>query len=149
MDYFETINSTKEAEMVYANWYAQLPDARKAQMLCNFYDLGINTVRYNARKENPFITEAEATMKYIEANLKNRITSETYAFVVAKMAERAEQEWQERFKKMKKELNWTYADIARFMEASGEDAVKSSISRKLPAFAKFAVCVFEQSKKTE
>ena len=81
MDYFDTINSTKEAELAYANWYSQLPDARKAKMLCDLFQFGIDTVRYNARKENPFISEAETLMKYIELNLKKDFSPDVYAFI--------------------------------------------------------------------
>ena len=50
---------------------------------------------------------------------------------------------------MKKELGWTYEQMARFMGASSGNSLKASVSRKLPAFAKLAVCVFEQMKKGE
>ena len=147
MDYFDTINSTKEAELAYANWYSQLPDARKAKMLCDLFQFGIDTVRYNARKENPFISEAETLMKYIELNLKKDFSPDVYAFIETKMAERAENEWKQRFKTMKNTLGWSYEKMALFMDAGSADALKSSISRKIPNFAKLAICIFEQQHK--
>lgn len=63
--------------------------------------------------------------------------------------ERAEEEWKQRFRAMKKELGWTYEEMARFMGASSGDSLKASVSRKVPGFAKLAVCVFEQMKKGE
>jgi DNA-binding XRE family transcriptional regulator len=62
------------------------------------------------------------------------------------MAEKSEKEWQERFKTMKNELGWTYEQMATFVGAKSDDSIKASINRKLPTFAKLAVCVFEEMK---
>ncbi len=147
MDYFDLINSNKESELAYARWYSQLPDERKARMLADFFEFGQETVKYNAKKENPFLTESELTLRYIELNLKDDYTPEVFAFIQKKMRERAEQEWKKRFKIMKKTMGWSYEEIAKYMGASSRDSVKASISRQLPAFAKLAVCIFEQMKK--
>lgn len=144
MDFFETINSSKAVEMMYANWYEQLPDERKAKMFSDLVQFGIETVRHNARQTNPFISEAEQMMLYFQANLKKELSQEMYAFVERKMIERSEKEWQKRFKTMKKHLNWSYEDIAIYMGAKNSASVKASLNRQLPAFAKLAVCVFEQ-----
>ncbi|MCB0579615.1 MAG: hypothetical protein KDD10_09950 [Phaeodactylibacter sp.] len=146
MDYFDTINSSKESELAYANWYSRLPDERKAKMLCDLFQFGIETIKYNAKKENPFLTESELLLLYMEFNLKDAYPPETFAFIRKKMLERAEEEWKQRFRAMKKELSWTYEEMARFMGASSGDSLKASVSRKLPGFAKLAVCVFEKMK---
>jgi hypothetical protein len=147
MDYFNTINSSKEAELFYAEWYRKLPDERKAKMLCDMYSFGQQSVKYNAKKENPFITDKDALMLFVEANLKDEFSPEIFAFIKKTMAEKSEKEWQERFKTMKNELGWTYQQMATFVGAKSGDAIKASINRKLPAFAKLAVCVFEEMKK--
>lgn len=144
MDYFETINSSKETELAYASWYAAQSDQRKAKMLSDLVQFGVDTVRYNTRKANPFITGDEQMLAYIQSNLKSEFTPETFAFIEAKMAERSEREWQNRFKAMKKALGWSYDDMARYIGASSGNSIKASINRQLPAFAKLAVCVFEQ-----
>jgi hypothetical protein len=146
MDYFDTINSSKEAELAYADWYSQLPDERKARMLCGMFQFGIEVVKYNARKENLFLTKSELLLRYMEFNLKDSYPPETFAFIRKKMLERAEEEWKQRFKAMKKELGWTYDEIAKYIGARSGASVRASVSRKLPAFARLAVCVFEQMK---
>lgn len=146
MDYFDFVNSSKESELAYARWYSQLPDERKAKMLCDLFQFGIETVKYNAKKENPFLTESELLLQYMEYNLKGTYPPETFAFIREKMMERAEEEWKQRFRAMKKDLGWTYDEMARFMGASSGDSLKASVSRKLPGFAKLAVCIFEQMK---
>ncbi len=147
MDYFDTINASRESELAHAEWYSKLPDERKAKMLCDLFQFGLETVKYNAKKENPALTEAELLLKYIDLNLKDAYPPETFTFIRQKMLERAEEEWKQRFRAMKKELGWTYDDIATFIGAGSGNSVKASVSRKLPAFAKLAVCVYERMKR--
>lgn len=59
------------------------------------------------------------------------------------MEEKAEREWKKRFKAMKDDLDWSYTDMANIMDSDSADAVKSSVSRKLPGFAKLAIGVYE------
>ena len=147
MDYFETINSSREFEIGYANWYYQLPPERKAVIMSDLFQFGLDTVRYNARKENPFITEADQMKKYVDYNLKDEFPTDSFNLIQNVLSARSEAEWQQRFKTMKKALGWSYDDIARFVGAASGDSIKASVNRQLPAFAKLAVCVFEQLKK--
>lgn len=103
-------------------------------------------VQRDVNKENPFATKAEITLRFIELTQKDAYPPETFAFIRQKMLERAETEWKQRFRAMKKELGWTYEEMVRFMGASSGDSLKASVSRKLPGFAKLAVCVFEKMK---
>ena len=82
-------------------------------------------------------------MRFIEVTQKADYPEATFAFIVETMHKRSEKEWQQRFKTMKKELGWSYDDMANFIGAENAETVKSSINRKLPAFAKLAVCIFE------
>lgn len=92
MDYFELINSSKEIELTYAEWYYQLPAERKAQMMCDAFQMGLDSVTYNYYKENPHATKAEALMFYMEQNLKPFFSDSTWMFVRATMEEKAEEE---------------------------------------------------------
>ena len=143
MDYFSMQNSSKEADLAYAKWYEHLPLERKAKLFCDMYEFGVQAVKYNLLKKSPFITQAELTLKFLEINVKHTYAPEVWDFIQKKLEERAEAEWKQRFGKMKKSLDWNYANIATFINASSSDSVKSTISRGLPAFAKLAVCVFE------
>jgi hypothetical protein len=143
MDYFDLINSSREAEMVYANWYYHLPDERKAQIMNDTFQFGVDSVLYNYRKDHPYCAEAEALLFYMEQNLKPFFSEDTWAFIQATMEEKAAQEWKIRFKAMKADLGWSYTDMANIMNASGPDAIKSSVSRHIPGFAKLAVGVYE------
>lgn len=143
MDFFESTNSSREIEEMYSKWYYQLSDERKSNMLADMVQFGIDSVRYNALKDNPFLTASEQTLEYMRYNLKEDFSPEMFSFIEEKMLNRSEKEWQERFKTMKKELGWSYESMAKYMGAGSGDAVKSSVNRQLPGFAKLAVCVFE------
>jgi len=149
MDYFDTLNSPKEAELAYAKWYEQLPIERKAKMICDFYQFPMDKVSYDTKKENPFVNESDIKLLFIQHTQKEKYLPETFAFIQQKMKERSEKEWQNRFKAMKKTLGWSYEEMARYIGASNGASVKASINRKLPAFAKLAVCVFEQMQKNQ
>ena len=80
---------------------------------------------------------------------KEKYSPKVFAFIQQKMKERSEKEWQDRFKTMKKTLGWSYDQMATYSGASNGASVKASVNRKLPAFAKLAVCVFEQMQKNQ
>ena len=146
MGYFEQSNSSQASELAYAKWYAQQTDERKAKMLCDIFQFGVMTIKHNAHKANPMLTEPELMLRYMEYNLKPSTTPDVFEFIRQKMLERAEEEWKARFRAMKKDLGWTYGDMAKFIGAKSGDSLKASVSRKLPGFAKLAVCVYEQAK---
>ena len=144
MDFSENVKASEAADMAYARWYSQLPDEKKAEFFKNAYDLVAGKVRHDVKAENPFSTEADVTRRFVELTHKEEYSEEMLDFIRAKFAERSEEEWKQRFKMMKKHLNWSYDDIARFIGAGSGASVKASVNRKLPAFARLAVCVFEQ-----
>jgi hypothetical protein len=137
-----------EADLAYARWYAALPTARKNQIFADMYEFGLESVKYNVRKMNPFATEAAQMWRFIEIQHKEAVTPAVFEFMKNEMAKRSEAEWKARFKKMRQELGWSFDEIAQFIGAESGNSVKSSISRSVPAFAKLAVCVFEKMKKS-
>lgn len=152
MDYSnieENIKASRASDLLYAKWYAAQPNERKSNMILSGYNLVASNVEHQVKKQNPFATNADVILRFIEISHKADVSDETFDFVTKQMTERSEKEWQARFKALKKELGWSYEDMARFMGAENGASVKASINRKLPAFAKLAVCVFEQMKKQE
>ncbi len=82
MSYFDTINSTKEAEMRYANWYYLLPDHRKAQMLSDAFQFAFDTIKHNVLKQNPKATKSEIMLAYVQANLKDEFSPKIFIRIV-------------------------------------------------------------------
>lgn len=140
----ENVDAAEKADIAYAYWYSRLPDERKVEFFNSGYEFVAEKVRSDVQQKNPFATQAEILSRFISLTQKDAYPEETFNFIQEKMASRSEKEWQQRFKKMKKALGWSYEDMATFMQAGSGAAVKSSVNRKLPAFAKLAVCVFEQ-----
>ncbi len=147
MDYSEIVKQSEASDLAYAKWYAQQSDERKTEMIKSGYRMVAKNIENQIKQENQFASEADMIMKFIEYTQKEDYDAKTFAFIQQKMAERSEKEWQNRFKKMKKALGWSYEDMGRFMGASNGASVKASVNRKLPAFAKLAVCVFDVMQK--
>ena len=149
MDYSnleENIKASEEADFQYAQWYAKQSDDRKSAMILSGYKMVADNVKQQVKAKNPFSTQADVTMRFIEVTQKADYSETTFAFILETMNKRSEKEWQQRFKTMKKELGWSYDDMATFMGAENAESVKASVNRKLPAFAKLAVCIFEHLK---
>jgi hypothetical protein len=143
----ENIRVSRESDFEYARWYARQSDEKKSSMILSGWKLATGHVRRQELDANPFVTDADVTMKFIEHTQKADYPPETFAFIREQMALRSEAEWIARFKTMKKTLGWTYDEMARYIGAASGAALRASVNRKLPAFAKLAVCVFEQMNK--
>ncbi len=140
----ENFEAAEKADFAYADWYSKLPDERKAAFFQSGYDFVSEKIKSDVQTENPFATHADILFRFVELTQKESYSEPVFNFIKEQLNVRAEKEWQERFKKMKQALNWSYEDIATFMNAGSGASVKASVNRKLPAFAKLAVCVFEQ-----
>jgi len=96
MDFSETNlpapGAQTEAERAYTRWYAALPQERKARIFADMFQFGLDSVKYNAKKNNPFLTDAEATLRFIELHFKQDYSPEMFDFITKKMEERAEME---------------------------------------------------------
>ncbi len=144
MDYSDNTKASHESDLKYAAWYAAQPDERKAAMVESGYKFVADHIRQQTLDENPFSTEADVILRFITATQKESYEADIFSFIQTKMCKRSEQEWQQRFRSMKKQMDWTYKDIARFIGAESGDSIKATVSRKLPAMAKLAVCLFEK-----
>lgn len=149
MDYSKHIEASEKADFAYAKWYAQLPDDRKATMFRDGFDFVAEKIRHDVLSENPFASEGEIILRFIELTQQQDYAPEVFDHIRYTMRQRIEEEWRQRFRRMKRTLNWSYEDMASFMGAASGNALKSSVSRQLPAFAKLAVCVFEEMEKRQ
>jgi hypothetical protein len=147
MDFTDLVKESEKADLAYMEWYAKLPEEKKAQMHLNSQLFVADKIRHDVKLENPFANKSDVAMRYIELTQKEEYPIDVFAFIQEKMAKRSDEEWQERFKAMKKKLGWSYDQMAKFMGAGSGNAVKASINRQLPGFAKLAVCIFETMEK--
>ena len=147
MDYSENIKASKDSDLAYAKWYEKQSDERKEGMIISGYNLVANNIKNETIGENPFANDADVLKRFVEITQKEDYPPLLFSHIMQVYAERSEKEWKQRFRKMKKHFGWTYDDMARFIGAESGNSLKASVSRKLPAFAKLAVCVFEAGKK--
>ena len=147
MDYSKNIEASRASDFAYAKWYEQQPDKKKEGMVASGYRMVATQVKSNIEKENPFATEADILKSFVEMTQKEDYPANVFSYIMEVYNKRSEQEWKQRFRHMKKALGWTYNDMARFIGAESGNSLKASVSRKLPAFAKLAVCVFEAQEK--
>jgi predicted enzyme involved in methoxymalonyl-ACP biosynthesis len=147
MDYSKIVKASEEADFAYARWYAQLPKERKAELFLSAYSMVVEKIRNDVLQHNPFATEAEIRLEFIRHTQKEDYPPETFRFIEQEMQKKIEAEWKSRFKNMKRKLDWSYEDMARYMGAQNGNALKASISRKVPNFAKLAICLFEKLEK--
>ena len=144
MDYSKNVKASEAADFVYAEWYSKLPQERKAKFFQDGFDFVANKIKYDVLQENPFATDSDIKLRFIELTQQEAYSPEMFSFIKKEMKKRSEQDWKARFKIMKKTLGWNYEEMANYMGAENGASVKASVNRKLPAFAKLAVCLFEQ-----
>ncbi len=149
MDYSENVKLSEASDLAYAKWYASLPNEKKNQFFLSSYNFVVDKIRNDSIRDNPFVTESEIKLRFIELTQKEDYSPETFAFIKRKMQERIEEEWKARFREMKKKLNWSYDEMATFSGAKNGESIKASVNRKLPAFAKLLVCIYEEMKNSK
>jgi hypothetical protein len=152
MDYSnleENIRVSEEADFQYAKWYEKQSDERKSSMMISGYKHVTDRVTAQQKAKNPFSTKADIILRFMEVTQKEEYPQDVFAKMVENMKKRSDLEWQQRFDNMQNELGWSFEDIANFTGSDNSLEMKESVNQKLPAFAKLAVCVFEQLKNSE
>jgi chromatin segregation and condensation protein Rec8/ScpA/Scc1 (kleisin family) len=152
MDYSnleENIKASEEADFQYAKWYEKQSDERKSAMMISGYKLVAERIKAQQKAKNPFSTKADVILHFMEVTQKEAYPQDVFTSMVENMKKRSDVEWQQRFDDMKNELGWSFEDIANFTDSENPIDLKESVSQKIPAFAKLAVCVFEQMKNSK
>jgi hypothetical protein len=150
MDYSnleENIRASEEADFQYAKWYEKQSDERKSSMMISGYKFVAEKITAQQKAKNPFSTKADLILRFIEVTQKEEYPQDVFKVMVENMKKRSDEEWQKRFDDMRNELGWSFEDMANFTDTDNPLEIKESVNQKIPAFAKLAVCVFEQMKK--
>ena len=144
MDYSKLVEASQASDLNYAKWYASLPIEDKNRLFLSGFNFVADKIAFDIKAVSYHPGKYELIWKFIEVTQKGEYPEETFAFIREQMQKRIEQEWKQRFSMMKNALGWTYEQMAQYMGASSGASLKASISRKVPAFAKLAICVYEQ-----
>ena len=142
------INVSKEAAERQIAIITKFPSSKRIKIATDFANMGINRTREWIREMNPNLSDLELNLEFVRIMYyeNGSMDTKTWEFFKSKMKDKIKKNWGERFRKMMKENNWTYEDIAKMGNFKSGKVIEATISRGLPAFAKLAVKVHELKK---
>lgn len=120
-------------------------EEKRLKIATDFANMGIDQTRKWIKRDNPYFSELEISLEFVRLMYyqTGSMSEEKWIFFKQVMTKKINQQWKERFKKVMKAKNWTYDDVAAMGNFKSGKVVEATISRGLPAFAKFAVRVHE------
>lgn len=143
------VNVSKEAAEQQIKIVNTFSSEKRIKIALNFADLGIQQTRDWIRRNNPSYSELEVNLEFVRLMYyeTGKMSEESWKHFEDQMDLRIKKDWSNRFRKMMKENNWSYDDIARMGNFKSGKVIESTISRGLPAFAKLSVVIYEQQRK--
>jgi len=113
----------------------------------DFANMGIDRTRQWIKEQHPNYSELEISLEFVRLMYyeKGEMTEAKWIFYKTKMEEKIRRNWSDRFRKMMKDRNWNYEDIARMGDFKSGKVIEATISRGLPSFAKISVLIHEAS----
>lgn len=150
MDFWnKRINVSREAAQKQVSIIKSFSSEKRMKIALDFANLGISRTRDWIKSRHPDYSELEVTLEFVRLvyHSTGRMSEKEWLFYKEKMEQRIKNDWAERFRKMMKENNWGYDDIARMGNFKNGEVVKSTVSRGLPSFAKLAVRIYEKINK--
>ncbi len=147
MDFWDKkIHVTKEAASHQIKIINTFSPEKRLKIALNFANMGIQQSRSWIQSQHIHFSDLEITLEFVRllSYESNKISEEHWQHFKTIMEQKIHKDWKKRFRKMMQANDWTYEDIAKFSGLKNGKVVEATISRGLPAFAKLAVCVFEQ-----
>ena len=141
------INVSEEAARRQVAIINKMSSEKRIKIATDFANLGINRTRAWIREKHPNISELELNLEFVRLMYyEGGSMNETeWAFFESTMKTKIKKDWADRFRKMMKENQWTYDDVAELGNFKSGKVIEATISRGLPAFAKLAVRIHELS----
>lgn len=124
---------------------------KRMKIALEFSSLGITRTREWIKERNPAFSELEISLEFVKLIYyePGQMKEDVWQFYKNRMEHKIKKDWSKRFRKMMKDNNWNYDQIARMGGFKSGQVVKSTVSRGLPSFAKLAVVIYETMKKVE
>lgn len=141
------INVTEEAARRQVAIINQFSSEKRMKIALDFANMGIDRTRQWIKERHPNYSELEVSLEFVRLMYyeKGEMTEEYWMFYKTKMGEKIRKNWSDRFRKMMKDRNWNYEDIARMGDFKSGKVIEATISRGLPSFAKISVLIHEAS----
>ena len=149
MDYWNNkINVSKEAAEQQVAIISSFPAKKRMKIALDFANMSVGRTREWIKESNPNYSELEINLEWVKLIYyeKGEMTDEHWDFYKSTMEERIKKDWSERFRRMMKEKNWTYDDIAKMGNFKSGKVIEATISRGLPSFAKLSIIIYEKLK---
>lgn len=142
------INVSKEAAQQQIAIISKFSSEKRIKIATDFANLGINRTRAWIRENHPNISELELNLEFVRLMYyeSGEMSEAEWTFFESTMATKIKKDWADRFRKMMKENQWTYDDVAKLGNFKSGKVIEATISRGLPAFAKLAVKIYELNK---
>ncbi len=148
MDFWNhKVNVSKEAAQRQIEIINTFSPEKRMKIALDFGNLGIDQTRNWIKRQHPGYSELEVTLEFVRLMYyeTGQMSEEVWRFFHRKMKQKIKKDWSLRFRKMMKENDWTYDDVAKIGSFKNGKVIQATISRELPSFAKIAVILHEKN----
>jgi hypothetical protein len=144
------INVSKESAEQQVAIIGSFSSEKRFKIALDFANLGVERTREWIKENHPNYSDLEITLEFVRLTYyeTGQMNKETWLFYKDEMDKKIRQDWSERFRKMMKENNWNYRDIAMMGDFKNGKVIKATVSRGLPSFAKLSVVIYENLKRS-
>ncbi len=141
------INVTEEAARQQVAIINQFSSEKRMKIALDFANMGIDRTRQWIKEQHPNYSELEVTLEFVRLMYyeKGEMREAQWTFFKTIMEEKIRKNWSERFRKMMKDRDWNYEDIAQMGDFKSGKVIEATVSRGLPSFAKISVLIHEAS----
>ena len=141
------VNVSKEAAELQIAIISEFPSEKRMRIALDFANLSIDQTREWIRKRNPSYSELEISLEFVRMMYyeSKEMEEEIWKFYKEEMELKIKKDWSDRFRKMMRENNWNYDEVAKLGRFKNGKVIEATISRGLPSFAKLAVVIHEKN----
>ena len=141
------VNVSKEAAELQIAIISEFPSEKRMRIALDFANLSIDQTREWIRKRNPSYSELEISLEFVRMMYyeSKEMEEEVWKFYKEEMEMKIKKDWSDRFRKMVRENNWDYDEVAKLGQFKNGKVIEATISRGLPSFAKLAVVIHEKN----
>lgn len=150
MDFWKNkINVSKKAAKKQVEIINSFSADKKIKIALDFANLGVDRTRQWIKESNPNYSDLEITLEFVKLIYYDtgQMKEDKWRHFKKIMEEKIKKNWADRFRKMMKDNNWNYNDVAKLGGFKNGKVIEATISRGLPSFAKLSVMIYELKNK--
>ena len=141
------INVSRESAEIQVAIYKNFTKEKRLSIALEFANFGVEGTKEWIAKRNPYASKLEINLEFVKIAYfdTGQMPELEWNFYKKIMKEKIKKDWIMRFRKMMKEVEITYDDLALIGGFKNGNVLKSTISRGIPNFAKVAVFIHEKN----